>query len=35
MERCEPHHPSINAVDGASKVLGPGLISTVRPGLRN
>lgn len=31
----EPHHSSINAVDGASKALDPGLISTVQPGLRS
>ena len=30
----EPHHPSINAMDGASETLALGLISTVRPGLR-
>lgn len=32
---CEPHHPSVNAMDGASGVLGPRLISTVGPRLRN
>lgn len=30
----EPHHPSMNAMDGASKALDLGLISTVRPRLR-
>ena len=30
----EPHHPGIDAMDGASEALDLGLISTVRPGLR-
>lgn len=33
--KSEPHHPSVNAMDGASGVLGPRLISTVGPRLRN
>lgn len=31
----EPHHPSMSAMGGASKVLDLGLISTVQPGLRS
>lgn len=34
-ETREPHHPSVNAMDGASGGLGPRLISTVGPRLRN